>query len=101
MTSTRSRRTLKRSSGSLRGCRSTSFEAAPRLRTFRNPMVAIGVGVIGCGDIARIRYFPSIEALPQLKLAGVYSRTPAQCNDIVRRYGGKAHNALDSFLHDD
>jgi len=64
-------------------------------------MVAIGVGVIGCGDIARIRYFPSIEALPQLKLAGVYSRTPAQCNDIVRRYGGKAHNALDSFLHDD
>jgi predicted dehydrogenase len=64
-------------------------------------MVDIGVGVIGCGDIARIRYFPSIEALPQLKLAGVYSRTPAQCNNIVRRYGGKAHNALDSFLHDD
>jgi UDP-N-acetylglucosamine 3-dehydrogenase len=64
-------------------------------------MAEIGIGVIGCGDIARVRYFPSIEALPQLKLAGVYSRTPAQCDDIARRYGGKVHNTLDSFLRDD
>jgi predicted dehydrogenase len=63
-------------------------------------MVEIGVGVIGCGDIAHIRYFPSIEALPELKLAGVYSRTTAQCDNIVRRYGGKVHSGLDSFLQD-
>jgi predicted dehydrogenase len=62
--------------------------------------MVIGVGVIGCGDIARIRYFPSIEALPELKLAGVYSRTAAQCDNIVRRYGGKVHSGLDSFLQD-
>jgi UDP-N-acetylglucosamine 3-dehydrogenase len=63
-------------------------------------MVRIGVGLIGCGDIARIRYFPSIEVLPELKLAGVYSRTPAKCHDIARRYGGKVHNTLESFLED-
>lgn len=63
-------------------------------------MFEIGIGVIGCGDIARNRYFPSIEALSELKLAGVYSRTPATCDDIVRRYGGKVHSTLDSFLQD-
>jgi predicted dehydrogenase len=63
-------------------------------------MKRIGVGVIGCGDIARVRYFPSIAALPDLALAGVYSRTLPACEPITRRYGGTMHADLDSFLRD-
>ncbi|CCQ92646.1 hypothetical protein CULT_1040012 [[Clostridium] ultunense Esp] len=35
-------------------------------------MKKIKVGVIGCGDIARIRYFPSINILEDYELVGVY-----------------------------
>ena len=63
-------------------------------------MAKIGVGVIGCGDIARVRYFPSIEALPEFELRAVHSRTAATCEPIVTRYGGKFCSDLDAFLHD-
>jgi UDP-N-acetylglucosamine 3-dehydrogenase len=63
-------------------------------------MAKIGVGVIGCGDIARVRYFPSIEALPELELKAVHSRTSATCDRILGRYGGKFYGDLDSFLRD-
>ncbi len=63
-------------------------------------MATIGVGVIGCGDIARVRYFPSIAALPELSLAGLYSRTPAACAPIARQYGGAIHADLAGFLAD-
>ena len=30
-------------------------------------MARIGIGVIGCGDIAHVRYFPSIAASPEAR----------------------------------
>jgi predicted dehydrogenase len=63
-------------------------------------MRQIGVGVIGCGDIARVRFFPSIEALPELTLAGVYSRSRSRAEEAATRYGGKIHEDLESFLAD-
>src|SRR5215210_6341779 len=63
-------------------------------------MTRIGVGVIGCGDIARVRYFPSIDGMPDLQLAGVHSRTPSAGEAMVRRYGGKNYGDLDDFLGD-
>ena len=42
-------------------------------------MSTIRVGVLGCGDIARVRYFPSIEALPELALTAVYARRRSSC----------------------
>jgi predicted dehydrogenase len=61
-------------------------------------MPRIGIGIIGCGDIARARYFPAIERTPELELRGVHSRTSTACEPIVRRYGGAVYPQLDDLL---
>jgi UDP-N-acetylglucosamine 3-dehydrogenase len=62
-------------------------------------MATIGIAVIGCGDIARARYFPAISRLQQFELRGVQSRTQAACEPIVKTYGGKIYPSLDDLLH--
>ena len=47
-------------------------------------MPKIGIAIIGCGDIARARYFPAIEVSPDFELDGVQSRTSSSCEPIVR-----------------
>ena len=47
-------------------------------------MPKIGIGIIGCGDIARARYFPAIHVSPDFELKGVQSRTAATCELLVR-----------------
>ena len=61
-------------------------------------MAKIGIGVIGCGDIARARYFPAIAAAPEFELRGVQSRTRAACEPIAATYGGEIFEDLDAFL---
>jgi predicted dehydrogenase len=56
--------------------------------------------VIGCGDIARHRYFPAIEALPELELKAVLARDEARCADVLARHGGRFHADLAAFLAD-
>src|SRR5437762_1753509 len=63
-------------------------------------MARIGIGVIGCGDIARVRYFPSIAAMATTRLIGVTSRTGAACKEIVRQYGGKSYDDVEALLRD-
>ena len=61
-------------------------------------MAKIGIAVIGCGDIARARYFPAIDALPEFELRGMVSRTPAICDPLIARYGGKVYPDLEALL---
>ena len=61
-------------------------------------MNSIGIAVIGCGDIARARYFPAIEKSSEFELRGVHNRTAAVGDPIVTRYGGKNHARLDDLL---
>ena len=61
-------------------------------------MPKIGIGIIGCGDIARARYFPAIQASPDFELKGVQSRTAAACEPLVARYGGKIFADLGALL---
>jgi predicted dehydrogenase len=61
-------------------------------------MPKIGIGVIGCGDIARARYFPAIEGSIEFELKGLHSRNHAICEPIVERYGGKNYPDLDALL---
>jgi UDP-N-acetylglucosamine 3-dehydrogenase len=61
-------------------------------------LARIGTGVIGCGDIARARYFPAIAGIPEFELRGVQSRTRSACEPIVQRYGGEIFADLDAFL---
>ena len=62
-------------------------------------MPKIGIGIIGCGDIARARYFPAIEASPDFELNGVQSRTAAACEPLAARYGGKIFADLGALLN--
>jgi UDP-N-acetylglucosamine 3-dehydrogenase len=63
-------------------------------------MSKVGIAVIGCGDIARARYFPAIAGLPEFELKGVQSRTSSSCGPIVAQYGGEIYPDLDSLLRD-
>ncbi len=62
-------------------------------------MPKIGIGIIGCGDIARARYFPAIQASPDFELRGVQSQTAAACEPLVARYGGKIFADLGALLN--
>jgi UDP-N-acetylglucosamine 3-dehydrogenase len=58
----------------------------------------IGIGVIGCGDISRARYFPAIAALPEFELRGMQSRTRSICEPLAALYGGKIFADLEALL---
>jgi UDP-N-acetylglucosamine 3-dehydrogenase len=61
-------------------------------------MTPIGIGMVGCGDIARARFFPVIDRCPGLALRGLHSRTPAACEPLAKQYGGAVHPDLDPML---
>jgi predicted dehydrogenase len=61
-------------------------------------MTAIGIAVIGCGDIARARYFPAIDKAPDFELRGVYNRTPSVGEATVSLHGGTNYARLDDLL---
>ena len=54
--------------------------------------------MIGCGDIARARFFPVIARCPGLALRGLHSRTPAVCEPLAKQYSGTIYPDLDTML---
>ena len=64
-------------------------------------MSVIKVGVVGCGDIARIRYFSSFKKLDDYELVGVYDWDAEVCRKTAEEYNAKAYNSLESFLKDE
>jgi UDP-N-acetylglucosamine 3-dehydrogenase len=61
-------------------------------------MTPIGIGMVGCGDIARARFFPVIARCPGLALHGLHSRSPAICELLARQYGGAVYSNLENLL---
>jgi predicted dehydrogenase len=61
-------------------------------------MTTTGIGIIGCGDIARARFFPAIGRYPGFDVVGMQSRTTALCEPLAQQYGGKVHPDLESLL---
>ncbi len=61
-------------------------------------MTPIGIGMIGCGDIARARFLPVIARSPGLALRGLHSRTSAVCQLLANQYGGAVYLDLDTML---
>lgn len=47
----------------------------------------IRIGVMGCATIARRSIIPAILAIPELRLAGVASRTPDKGQEFARQFG--------------
>jgi UDP-N-acetylglucosamine 3-dehydrogenase len=61
-------------------------------------MTPIGIGMVGCGDIARARFLPVIARSPGLALRGLHSRTSAVCQPLANQYGGAVYSDLDTML---
>ena len=61
-------------------------------------MAPIGIGIVGCGDIARARFFPVVARATGFALRGLTSRTLAACEPLARQYGGTIYPDLDSLL---
>jgi UDP-N-acetylglucosamine 3-dehydrogenase len=61
-------------------------------------MTTTGIGIIGCGDIARARFFPAIARYPGFELVGMQSRRRALCDPLAQQYGGKVYADLESLL---
>ncbi len=61
-------------------------------------MAPIGIGIVGCGDIARARFFPVIARATGFALRGLTSRTLGACEPLARQYGGTIYPDLDGLL---
>ena len=61
-------------------------------------MTPIGIGIVGCGDIARARFFPVIARSPGLELRGLQSRSASACEPLAQQYGGTVYPDLDGLL---
>ncbi len=51
---------------------------------------AIGVGVIGCGEIAQLMHLPFLAELPETSIAAVCDLSPGTVDAIGERFGVKA-----------
>ncbi len=60
----------------------------------------IGVGIIGCGNIAA-QYARQIEAYPEVELVGVADQIPERARALAERHGVRAYADPDEQLADD
>ncbi len=51
---------------------------------------AIGVGVIGCGEIAQLMHLPFLAELPETSIAAVCDLSPGTVDAVAERFGVKA-----------
>ncbi|GAA2784442.1 Gfo/Idh/MocA family oxidoreductase [Saccharopolyspora taberi] len=49
----------------------------------------IGLGLLGCADIATRRVLPAVRATPGIRLAAVASRTAARAESVAAEFGGR------------
>ena len=62
-------------------------------------MKQIRVIVIGCGDLAHIRYFYALPKLTDIfQLKGVYDYNPAVCAKTAEEFNVKAYETLEDAL---
>ncbi|RFZ82529.1 gfo/Idh/MocA family oxidoreductase [Shinella sp. WSJ-2] len=55
--------------------------------TASNPITPIGVGVIGCGEIAQLMHLPVIHELPELRLAALCDLSRTVLETLSAQYG--------------
>lgn len=60
-----------------------------------------GIGVIGCGQIARIRHVPELAKSEYGQLAGFYDFVPEHAKVLAEQYGGKVYERYEDMLEDD
>ena len=62
-------------------------------------MKSISMAVVGCGDIAHIRYLYAISHRKEkFQIDAVYDRNPEVCQRTAKELGAQAENSLESLL---
>jgi len=61
---------------------------------------AVGVAIIGCGDVAR-HYLEGMASHPELAVVGAFDRNPGRAASVLQGTGARAYDSLDDLLGDD
>lgn len=61
-------------------------------------MEKLRVGIVGCGQICRVRHAPEYIENPRTELAGFYDMNPARAREMAAWYGCPAYDSLDALL---
>ena len=64
-------------------------------------MDTLRVGIIGCGQICRVRHAPEYSENPRCQIAGFYDVDPARAQAMAKQYGGKAFDSVEALLDAD
>ena len=59
------------------------------------------IGIIGCGQIAKIRHVPELAESKDAELAGFYDYVPGHARTLANRYGGKVYDQYEEMLDDE
>lgn len=60
----------------------------------------IGIGIIGCGQIAKIRHVPELAQCKDAKLVGFYDFVPGHAQALADQYGGIVYDRYEDMLED-
>lgn len=63
-------------------------------------MKTIGIGVAGCGAIARLRHIPEYMENTAAKLVGVFDAVPARSRELAEQYKVRAYETFEEMLAD-
>lgn len=58
------------------------------------------IGIIGCGQIAKIRHVPELAKSEHAELAGFYDFIPEHAEILANQYGGKVYGHYEDMLKD-
>lgn len=60
----------------------------------------IGMGIIGCGSIVRVRHAPECALNENVEIKGFYNPTEKRAEEMAVTYGGKVYKTIDELLED-
>lgn len=59
-----------------------------------------GIGIIGCGQIAKIRHIPELAKSEYATLVGFYDYVPEHARAMAEQYGGRVFERYEDMLED-
>lgn len=60
----------------------------------------VGVGIIGCGAVARKRHAPACQAHADSRIVGFVDTNVERAAELAKQYGTRAYSSLDAMLAD-
>ncbi len=59
------------------------------------------IGILGCGNIAQIRYLPSIQNIPGIQTQGIYDVNPTLLKKLSHQYNTPYFSSVEELLSSD